>query len=401
MKLLFIGGYYPQKHKELFVKQSKVGLDFAAHNLQEALFKGFDENNLDYTVLNAPFLGSFPFFNKLLFVPPYFSDNRKIRSISYVNLLYYKRLDIRRKIKCQIFKWCQETEKETNRTIFLYNFSTLPLTKKIKKSYPDIKIVLLVTDLPEYMAADNKLLTRLNTKISNVFEKKDDNKLYKNIDAYMLLSSYMQERLPIEKRPCIIIEGIYNPSEDNIKQPVKESYKTILYTGNLGKRYGILDLLECFSRIENENYRLWICGTGEALDDVKNYQQMDTRIKYFGMLSREDVIFLQKQATILINPRHSRDEYTKYSFPSKTMEYMASGTPTLMSRLACLPDDYESFLYLFDDESIDGMKLKILEVCEKSNEELNDFGKRAKLFINSKKTPAFQCEKIIEFLSHL
>jgi len=60
MNILFIAGYYPEALKNLFLKKTKAGLDFAANNLQEALFKGFDQNKLNYQILNAPFLGSFP-----------------------------------------------------------------------------------------------------------------------------------------------------------------------------------------------------------------------------------------------------------------------------------------------------------------------------------------------------
>ena len=75
--ILFIGGYYPKALEDLFFKKTKTGLDFAAHNLQEAIFKGFDQNKLNYQILNTPFLGSFPPYNKLLFVPKYCSEDKK------------------------------------------------------------------------------------------------------------------------------------------------------------------------------------------------------------------------------------------------------------------------------------------------------------------------------------
>ena len=110
---------------------------------------------------------------------------------------------------------------------------------------------------------------------------------------------------------------------------------------------------------------------------------------------------LQKKATVLINPRHSADEYTKYSFPSKTMEYMASGTPTLMAHLASIPQEYESHLFFFDDESIEGMKKKIIEVCEKSQSELEIFGKAASKFILEEKNEMKQAKKIVDMINRL
>src|SRR5690606_28854588 len=103
----------------------------------------------------------------------------------------------------------------------------------------------------------------------------------------------------------------------------KEEFKTILYTGTLAKRYGIVHLLEAFALIKDQDYRLWICGDGDARDEVNEKVRMDPRITYFSQISRERVLKFQKKATVLVNPRKSEGEFTKYSFPSKTMEYLA------------------------------------------------------------------------------
>ena len=63
------------------------------------------------------------------------------------------------------------------------------------------------------------------------------------------------------------------------------------------------------------------------------------RIEFLGMLPRTDVLELQSKATILVNPRQPVGDFTKYSFPSKTIEYMASGTPLLMYKLPGIPEE--------------------------------------------------------------
>ena len=169
----------------------------------------------------------------------------------------------------------------------------------------------------------------------------------------------------------------------------------------MGKRYGIVELLEAFHRIKSCEYRLWICGTGDGLEDVRQYEKKDSRINYLGTFPRSEVIKMQKQATLLVNPRHSADAYTIYSFPSKTMEYMASGTPTPMSHLKSIPKEYDSHLFYFDDESIDGFSKRIVEVCENAPSELAEFGAKASQFIMQYKTPRPQVEKIVSFMRTL
>jgi len=394
-KILFIGGYYPKALENLFLKKTKTGLDFAAHNLQEAIFKGFDQNKLNYQILNAPFLGSFPPYNELLFVPAYSSEDKKVKSISYVNLSYFKRWDTKKKIKTNTYEWCKNTKGE--KVLLFYNFSAISIINAIRKDFQTTKIILLVTDLPEFMSSDNSFFTRINKKINNFLETNIVKSL-DNVDGYVLLTEHMKERLPIGNKPWMVMEGIYN-TNDNVTNVSKEPYKTILYTGNLGKRYGILDLLEAFTKIEKQNYRLWIRGNGECLKEIKEAANKDKRILYFDQLSRTELIKLQKRATVLINPVHSHEEFTKFFFPSKTMEYMASGTPTLMSKLPCLPKEYEPYIYFFDDESVEGMKNKIIEICEKSQEELNEFGEKAAEFIHTQKNPFQQCIKIADFIN--
>ena len=55
-----------------------------------------------------------------------------------------------------------------------------------------------------------------------------------------------------------------------------------------------------------------------------------------------------KEAKLLINLRNPEDKYTKYSFPSKTFEYMVSGTPFFTTKLEGIPSEYYNYLYCID-----------------------------------------------------
>ena len=81
----------------------------------------------------------------------------------------------------------------------------------------------------------------------------------------------------------------------------------------------------------------------------------------------------------------------KYSFPSKTMEYLASGTPTLMYNLEGLPMEYHNYCFIQRDLSIDSLYKRILEICEMDSDYLYNFGQKARRFILENKTPEAQC----------
>ena len=392
---LFISKLYPESLISEFLQNSKIGLDFAAHNLSQAIRTGFQENNYEIDVINTPQLGSWPKFYKTPLVSQY--EDEHLISVPYLNIMYFKRSSLERQVYKKIKQWCQSHS--GIKRILLYNFNYIGVAKKIKRVFPDVKFCMIVTDLPEYMATKNNLLTSIINK-TNHLQDKDKSYQYDAIDGLILLAKDMIEKLPITGKPWIQIEGIYN-NENECEIVEKDSLKVIMYTGNLGARYGIMDLLKAFMRINDSNYRLWIRGNGECEALVKEYSCTDNRIKYFDKMSRKELQTMQQKATLLVNPVHSSEIFTRYFFPSKTLEYLASGTPTLMSHLQCIPHEYDDYLYYFNDESIEGMKNRMVEICEKPQFELYEFGRRASTFIKNTKTPKPQIKKVIEFLRQL
>lgn len=397
METIFIGGLYPNERLDEIKKNTKH-IDFPANTFQWALLNGFKANSYPIKVITLPTLRDFPqYYKKTYFKSSSFSHikGNEDLCLGFVTFPLIKHVSKYLNLYNSLKNLLKDKD---NVHLIIYGIHSpyLKAVEKIKQRNDKIKTCLIVPDLPEYMSDSKNKIYRLLKSI----DKKIIFKSFQYIDSFVLLSRYMTERLPIGDKPWMVMEGIYN-TNDNVTNVPKEPYKTILYTGNLGKRYGILDLLEAFTKISNPNFRLWLCGNGDGLEKIQEIQKRDHRIEYFGILPRNEVLKLQKRATLLVNPRHSYEEYTKYSFPSKTMEYMASGTPTLMSKLPCLPKEYEPYIYFFDDESVEGMKNKIIEICEKSQEELNEFGKKAAEFIHTQKNEIAQTKRIIEFITNL
>lgn len=397
MRIIFESQLYPECLLHDFEVNAKGILDYAAHNLCKAILTGLKQNHQQVELVNFPNLGSFP----VLYNRPWVKGikNEDGVSIPFWNITYLKRYDIRRRLQREIKKQIQKSSCNEELCLLIYNFTCLPFIESLKKDYPNLKVFMIVTDIPEYMLTPE---SRLFKYVNNITNRKGKlNKVALNkIDGYVLLAPAMREKMQIEEIPWIQVEGIYN-SDTTVDKVEKEPFKTILYTGNLGLRYGIGTLLEAFHSIPDNDYRLWICGGGDGLDEVKKYSEMDSRIIYKGILPRYEILRLQKRATVLINPRNSGDDYTRYSFPSKTMEYLASGTPVIMSHLQSIPKEYDVHIYYVNDESIDGFKNKIIEVCSKPKAELISFGEAATHFIFENKTPMPQMEKVIKFLKSL
>lgn len=282
--------------------------------------------------------------------------------------------------------------REEKVTILVYSliYPYLKAAIDLKKMYPNVQICCIVLDLPEYFGDSTSLLYRF---LGNL-ETKRIYSLVPSVDSFVLLTKYMREKLNVGLRPSLLLEGIYNPV---CIVPQKKRKKTILYTGKLDIRFGIRDLIKAFNDIDDSEFVLWICGFGLDRIFVEEAAKKDKRIIYWGVVEQKHVFEMQQQATLLVNPRKGHEEYTKYSFPSKTMEYMASGTPTIMYKLPGLPIEYEEYLVLLPDNSQETLTAILRS---KTQAELYEFGEKAKRFILENKNSEIQASRLMNFIKH-
>lgn len=389
-KILFLGTLYPHEREKEFMQKSRM-YDSPGNALQWSLVEGFKQfSNLQ--IVTTP---SSLRYQGLKCTGSTFSHNNGVStdySVSFIDIRVVKQFISARNISKII-------DNQDYDVIFVYSIcvNLLKPAYLYKKKHPNVKVVEIITDLPMLMSSSTNVIYRTLKHMEVIADFK-----YMNaIDGFILLSSEMRNKLPIGNKPWIQVEGIFNPKDRVSDIIIKPKEKIVLYTGNLDARYGIKDLLEAFTLTEDPSYRLWICGLGDSVEYIHRSEKLDNRIKFLGAKPRCDVLKLQRQATLLVNPRHSCEEYTKYSFPSKTMEYMASGTPTVMNRLKSLPDDYIPHLFFFDDESVEGMSKKLKEILSKSSESLENFGKQASEFIMNSKTSNLQVKRIMELIEKI
>lgn len=397
MKILFIGGMFPENSKAEILNKSKGVIQFAANNFQWAFVRGLDNYFRDLSIFTAPSLGSFPKYYKKLFISGFiFSHNTRNDdySSSFVNLPI---IGLISKV-VNLYRLLVATNKNTNPYLLVYSVHTPFLLPAVlyKFKYPKSKICLIVPDLPEYMSSKTnyfyKLLKYIDLKIINY--------LVKHVDSFVFITDEMSTRFNVGSKRWVRIEGIYDLPINNVRCVDNNvSNKTILYSGTLDSRYGILDLLEAFKLINHAGYSLWICGDGNMKNKVIEQSMIDNRITYFGQLTTSEVNELQKKTTVVVNPRTSKGDYTRYSFPIKTMEYLASGKPTIMHMLPGIPPEYRKYLFVPETETPLGLRNKIIEVCSADSQHYLALCEAAQRFIINEKNALSQTKKIFEMLN--
>lgn len=191
-----------------------------------------------------------------------------------------------------------------------------------------------------------------------------------------------------------IIEGFTDIHQKEPKDTNIGKKNAIMYAGSLYEKFGIKYLLSAFHEIDGD-YELWLFGKGDLKKEIELYAQKDTRIKYWGVRPNEEILEYEKKAKLLVNPRFTVNEFTKYSFPSKLMEYMASGTPLLTTKLLGIPDDYHDKMFFIDDETIAGLKNSLLRCLAKPQKELDSFGRNTQAFVMNEKNNYKQIGKLL------
>lgn len=403
MRLLFVTGLYPHEYIDDFIELSNGYIQNAPNVFQWAVIEGLHKNNVNYEVISLPFLPSFPLNYKKIFTPNgkiLLNGNEIGMMLSYCDLIAYKTFSIQRHSEIAIRKWI-EKNKEYDGKLIILTYTPYPpflqAIKSIKRDYPNIIVASIVTDLVDNMMefkSNRSFFKRIQCNI----EKRKTKVLYKYIDKFILLSLPMTEKIPEAKNKYIVIEGISAHKEYISSNPI-DDIQSILYTGTLEDFSGVGYLIRAFRKISNPNVRLIICGAGSLEIMVKEAAMEDNRIIYKGVITRKEAVLLQSKATLLINPRRPDGEITRFSFPSKTMEYLASGTPMIGYRLEGIPAEYYNYYYTIDDLSEDSLINTIEYVLSLPISELKAKAHSAYDFIINYKSAQVQVKKIIDFIS--
>lgn len=248
-----------------------------------------------------------------------------------------------------------------------------------------IPVIGIITDLPG-MLGDNKKLER-------------GIKHLQNFDGYVLLTEQMNAVVNPHQKPYMVMEGLCSPNID-YKKIQKHIPRIVMYTGSLWKKdAGIEYFIEGFIQANIENCELHFYGTGELVDWIKQISGEHPQVKYMGCVSNEEIVRKQKEATLLVNPRPSNEEFCRFSFPSKTIEYMSSGTPVLMTRLPGVPKEYFDYVYIIDTETVKGVGETLKAIFALDQEELEKKGKIAFDFVATHKNCVAQTKRINDFCS--
>lgn len=400
MKILLLGSLISASRMEELNSNSKEKASVAPVNYETMLAKGLMENGAKVDVLSIPAVSAYPnsIYKYMTGKQETIEDSINIQWVPFVNIQLLKQLTIKINVEKLLEKWLKDNQNVKDKVVLMYSIYppySEPAIRLCKKYGCHISAV--ITDLPEYMYS-----WKNSNGIRGWYSKRLSKKMIElqgKCDSYILFTNPMAAKMRIENKPFIVSEGFCDISIfDDIPTQEKYTRKTIVYGGNLSKLYGIKNLVKGFMQTDIDA-ELHLYGAGEDSIFIEECAKQDSRIKFFGRVNRKTLLIALKKANLLVVNKPTSDDYSNYSFSSKILEYMASGTPLLTTKVGGMPKEYYDYLYFFDEESIEGIKYSLEKTISISDKQLKDHGLAARTFAVKNKNYHCMTSKIINFLS--
>lgn len=315
--------------------------------------------------------------------------------VRYINLPIIKQI-------CQIFNvyYAGKQIMKRDPKAVLLSFNLFPQIgipmRWLKKKFPECKTACLLADLP----LDDCINRKGFSKIMRSLFDSSTIKSFDACDKFIVLNEAVANKY-LNGKKYIVVDGgvdIKDIKKADYCKINKSSEKNILYCGALTEYNGVINLIKAMKLLSETEVILDIYGSGYLEDYIMKESKECSNIRYHGRVDNATVIKKQKEAWLLINPRIVNDPIAQVTFPSKTFEYLLSGTPVLTTRLNGYSKEYENLMFFAEDDTPEGLAESIKKVLKTDEIEKTEIADRAREFVINNRNWKVQTSKIYDFL---
>ncbi len=313
MKIIYITTSLEENDYIEFNKLWVVSLNPSNQNFHNKMIRAFGLNN------HVDVISIRPFSKAKCEIKELKASKKEVGNITYHYLKIqrnkvFRLFSLKSQVKDLIEKLKTDDSVIVTDTI---NPKCVTVTNYIQKKF-HIPAIGICTDSPSNITGTNKSYTLY--LLRNCYK----------LDGFITLTEGLNLLFNQNNKEHITIEGVVESKDVDIKMPVEGKY--IFFGGALLPRYGVYNLIEAFKNIDDPSVSLLICGHHANEEQIASAIQGDSRIKYLGTLPVKEVLALEKNALANINPRPFTQDLDRLSIPSKTLEYLASGSLTISVR---------------------------------------------------------------------
>ena len=259
----------------------------------------------------------------------------------------------------------------------------IPLVPRLKSSAPTVVTVhsSMIEEMNQ-MESTFFLKKMALQGMTKTFTKHYMNEILTSSDSIIAVSSSVRDELvkyfSIERKINVIWNGV--DTDFFIPSTSRENQDYILYTGRLGYRKGLIELIDAFKIIsEKTDCNLVLSGRGplrEMLEKRVREYGLEKRVRFAGFVERDALLRLYQGAHIFV----AASSYE--TGPLTALEAMSCAVPIVVTRVGILPDvvqDGVTGLFVKKQDSKD-IAEKCLSLLSDKSRSLT-MGKKAREFV--------------------
>jgi hypothetical protein len=198
------------------------------------------------------------------------------------------------------------------------------------------------------------------------------------------------------------MQGLNNNSKLNLSRNLKNTI-IFTYSGNLDSSFGILETLLAFEILKEKysisNFEFWITGSGQLSNKIKKLNY--SFLRFYGKVSNDKLYKIYNKTTFFLNLRNPNSEKSKYSFPSKILEYFSFKRPVISFQLPSFPKEYNSLYIPIKIFSITSILDTLLYSLGLDSVTYNSYVRKAFEFVSEFKTPQYWSNSILNFITKI
>jgi glycosyltransferase involved in cell wall biosynthesis len=211
--------------------------------------------------------------------------------------------------------------------------------------------------------------------------------LLPRFDGIMVVSRAIADDFVPGRRVCLIDGGVFPDlfGAPPAREAASDGVFRIVLAGSLEAYNGVELALDALQYLPC-NVELVIAGTGSLAQRAREVAASDSRLVFRGYLDFDELLRVYRSADLLLNVRMTRSFDTKYFFPSKLMELLASGTPVLSTCAGHIAAVYGDVLYLLPEETPQTLASRVVAIAAEPAERRRSVGARARELVLTQKT---------------
>jgi glycosyltransferase involved in cell wall biosynthesis len=269
----------------------------------------------------------------------------RVGQIMYIQFSYLNQRWLRPlTLSFQIHRFLKRTILKSSEDIILLIDGNSRLAGSISARYqqhPRVKTIGIFTDSPKQITGIRP------SQIRSWYRLHQHHQAYIGITS-ALLKEFNRLKKPQLELPCIV---------DAIEGAKQHDRPYFFFSGALYERYGVESMIHAFLQLKPKNIDLLIAGFGPVSQRIEQLSQQHRQIKFLGLLNPTLTRKYQAGAYVNLNPRPLDDKLDQVAIPSKVLDYISSGAPTLTTRHPWIEAQFGDKIHYFDDTTVDGIRI--------------------------------------------